>query len=128
MPHSLQRRSTGAPVAVVEPLERRQHLTVVNDLNRPGSPGERLTRGDVDRIIAAAASQALPTQIITVVDREGEILGVWAGRNARLSTPVDQTGRGGNILINPFVKSLARARTAAFFQSREDAFSTRTAR
>lgn len=129
MRNSPRRRTpTAGSVATVESLERRQHLTVVNDLNRPGSPGERLTRGDVDRIIAAAASQAASTQIITVVDREGEILGVWAGKDARLSTPVDQTGQGGNILINPFVKSLARARTAAFFQSREDAFSTRTAR
>ena len=114
--------------AALESLEPRQLLTVVSDLNRPGSPGERLTRGDVDRILAAAASQAVSTQIITVVDREGEILGVWAGADARLSTPPDQTGRGGNILINPFVKSLTRARTAAFFQSRENAFSTRTAR
>lgn len=121
-------RAPAAAAAALEPLEPRQLLTVVSDLNRPGSPGERLTKGDVDRILAAAASQAASTQIITVVDREGEILGVWAGADARLSTPPDQTGRGGNILINPFVKSLTRARTGAFFQSREDAFSTRTAR
>ncbi|MCS7033652.1 MAG: heme-binding protein [Phycisphaerae bacterium] len=111
----------------LEALEPRQHLTVVSELNRPGSPGERLTAGDVSRIIAAAASQALPTQVITVVDREGEILGVWAGADARLSPPADQTGRP-NLLLSNVIKSLTRARTGAFFQSRENAFSTRSAR
>lgn len=111
----------------IESLESRQHLTVVSDLNNPGSPGERLTAGDVSRILAAAASQALSTQVITVVDREGEILGVWAGADARLSAPEDQTGTP-NILLSNVIKSLTRARTGAFFESRENAFSTRTAR
>jgi len=121
------RRPKGCASVSIEPLEQRQHLTVVTDLNRPGLPGERLTRNDVSRIIAAAASQALSTQVITVVDREGEILGVWAGTDARLSSPNDETGTP-NLLLSNITKSLTRARTGAFFQSREDAFSTRTAR
>jgi len=121
------RRPKGCASVSIEPLEPRQHLTVVTDLNRPGLPGERLTRNDVSRIIAAAASQALSTQVITVVDREGEILGVWAGTDARLSSPNDETGTP-NLLLSNITKSLTRARTGAFFQSREDAFSTRTAR
>ncbi|HRK30264.1 MAG TPA: heme-binding protein [Tepidisphaeraceae bacterium] len=115
------------PVSI-EALEQRQHLTVVNPLENAGSPGERLTTADVNRILAAAASQALSTQIIAVVDRENEILGVWAGADARLSTPPDQSGNSNNILVNPVVKAITKARTAAFFQSRGNAFSTRTAR
>jgi uncharacterized protein GlcG (DUF336 family) len=101
-------------------------LFAINDNNLPGSPGERLTRNDVQRILAAAASQMRTTQVVTVVDREGEILGMLAGPGARLGAN-DQTGTP-NPLVGTLGKSLTRARTGAAFASREDAFSTRTAR
>ena len=59
--------------------------------------------------------------LVFLLGREG------AGADARLSSPPDQTGTP-NLLLNNIAKSLTRARTGAFFESREDAFSTRTAR
>ena len=72
-----------------------------------------LSVGQVAHILAQAASQARNTQAITVVDRQGNIQGIFAMRYATADT------------IN---KAAARARTAAFFQSQGEAFTTRTAR
>jgi uncharacterized protein GlcG (DUF336 family) len=67
----------------------------------------------VESILAAAASQAKPTQGIVVVDREGFILGIFGMKRA-----TERTIR----------LATARARTAAYFQSNQEAFTTRTAR
>ena len=72
-----------------------------------------LSSAEVETILAQAASQALPTQAVVVADREGNVLGVFGMRDTR-----DDIIRA----------AAARAKTAAFFQSREDAFTTRTAR
>lgn len=72
-----------------------------------------LSASQVTQILAQAASQALATQSIAVVDREGVVLGVFrmAGSNAENDA-----------------KAIARARTAAAFQSTQNSFTTRTAR
>lgn len=113
-----QSATTGCS-CVIEQLEPRLQLA--------GSPGERLTKTDVDRILALAASQALSTQVIAVVDRDGEILGVLAMREAKTAGARDQTGDA-NPLLGTMVKAITRARTGAFFESRDNAFTTRTAR
>jgi uncharacterized protein GlcG (DUF336 family) len=77
-----------------------------------------LTRDDVQLIIQQAASRAAqvdPHAIIAVVDREGYVLGVW--------------DMSGNPAPNPeFVSgAVARAGTAAFLSSNQNAFTSRTA-
>jgi uncharacterized protein GlcG (DUF336 family) len=80
---------------------------------------EELTAADVQSILAAAASQANRKQIIVVTDREGVILGSLAMYKASTDSATRARELG---------KAIARARTAAFFESTQDAFSTRTAR
>ena len=72
-----------------------------------------LSAGDVSAILAAAGSQAQNKQAVVVSDREGVILGVFA------------VGKATSLTLT---KAAVRARTAAFFQSAENAFTTRTAR
>jgi uncharacterized protein GlcG (DUF336 family) len=79
---------------------------------------EQLTKQDVQQIIAQAASRAAQVDqgaIIAVVDREGYVLGVWdvAGD----SSPNIEFISG----------AIARAGTAAFLSSNQNAFTSRTA-
>lgn len=75
-----------------------------------------LTAADVQQIISQASATSLPSQAIVVVDRDGNILGIWG----------QQTG----VLYRNYEiqQATQRARTAAFFESTQDAFTTRTAR
>src|SRR3954454_1278287 len=101
-----------------EPLEPRQLLTAPI----PNLPDNRaLTATDVTRILAAAASQALPTQVISVVDRDGQILGIVAMKKANLGPVKDNFGNPDDPLLRTVVASIARARTGAFFQSHQNA-------
>ncbi|HEX3356267.1 MAG TPA: heme-binding protein [Tepidisphaeraceae bacterium] len=110
---------------MIEPLEKRELLSAA-PADLPDN--QHLTKSDVQRILAAAASQALPTQIISVVDLDGQILGVVAMSKAKTKgAPLDQFGQT-DPLISTLVKSISRARTGAFFESHQDAFTTRTAR
>ena len=88
---------------------------------RPAS-AQQLTLADVQQLIAQAVSRAtnLPAPlktnaVIAVTDREGWVLGVWAV-NTNLST--------NDVLIG---EAIAKAGTAAFLSSAQNAFSTRTA-
>ncbi len=91
-----------------------------------------LTAAEVETILGQAASQARPGQVIVVMDDEGVTLGMYA-----------MTGFNDNRAPNGVVyppgglfsereqlvrAASARARTAAFFQSNENAFTPRTAR
>jgi uncharacterized protein GlcG (DUF336 family) len=114
----------------IEPLEPRCLLSAVpaTSADRAGdesaadaaqlAPGQpagaaRLSANNVRTILAQAASQASAGQAIVVVDRQGFILGIFGMSNTKAR----------------FIqKAAARARTAAFFQSRDEAFTTRTAR
>jgi uncharacterized protein GlcG (DUF336 family) len=91
----------GAPSAfAIEPLEPRALLAT-------------LSLADVELILAQAASQANNRQVIAVSDRDGDILGIF------------EVGNAPNRMIT---KAVTRARTAALFQSTQNAFTTRTAR
>lgn len=72
-----------------------------------------LTAAQVRQVLAQAGSQMRPGQAAAVVDREGNVLGVYA-----TTTATPQT----------IEKAIVRARTGAYFQSSQNAFSTRTAR
>ena len=80
-----------------------------------------LIADDVKTILAQAASQAGPGQVIAVADRDGNILGLLESPAAAGSvSPTQLTIRE--------IKAIDEAVTAAFFASTQDAFSTRTAR
>jgi uncharacterized protein GlcG (DUF336 family) len=117
-------QSVSHPVSL-EPLEHRQMLSSSQPLRKPEEfLSERLSAADVRTILAAAASQALPTQVIYVVDRDGVILGSLQMADAPDSGTVAGRFRRDNLEA----KAITRARTAAFFESTQDAFTTRTAR
>jgi uncharacterized protein GlcG (DUF336 family) len=86
---------------------------------RPLAVGtDALAVADVEQILAQAASQMRPGQVIVVVDREAQVLGTFVG-----------SGRSSGSLTDDIIRAAsARARTAALFQSTQDAFTTRTAR
>jgi uncharacterized protein GlcG (DUF336 family) len=74
--------------------------------------------------------------VITVVGHEGEILGIFARNGAILGPVEDQAGHLStatspdvdSLILGTVAESVARARTAADFESAGDAFTTRTAR
>src|SRR5262245_12674868 len=96
---SIRPRAQSAPA--IEPLEPRALLATL------------LTLDDVELIIGQAASQARNRMAIAVSDRDGEVLGIFGLGNPTLLT---------------VKKAAQRAQTAAFFESTQDAFTTRTAR
>ena len=79
---------------------------------------EQLTRSDVERILAQAITAAVPADpraVISVVDREGFVLGVWSVQ-------------AGNVpAAGVIAGAVSRAGTAAFLSSNQDAFTSRTA-
>jgi uncharacterized protein GlcG (DUF336 family) len=105
----------------METLENRQLMAITPNTD------VRLTESDVEKILARAGSQMLPTQIAVVVDRNGAILGILGGPRSKVAGVRDANGKA-NPLLGTLVKALTRARTGAFFQSTQDAFTTRTAR
>ncbi len=106
---------------VFESLEGRRLLSGVggvHGLQAESAPEQHLTVEQVNTILGQAGSQSTPTQAVVVSDREGVILGIYGGN-----------GLAGDAMTTEVILLAAqRARTAAFFQSREDAFTTRTAR
>lgn len=82
-----------------------------------GLTSTALSIADVETILGQAGSQASAGQAIAVVDREGKVLGIFQRA-------------GGDPAEADAIALLAiqRARTAAFFQSTQNAFTTRTAR
>ncbi|HUB27586.1 MAG TPA: heme-binding protein, partial [Tepidisphaeraceae bacterium] len=105
-----------------------------------------LTAAEVTQIVDAAAAVSLPSQTIAVVDRDGNILALYgqvpsaANQNASptdLSALVQEDSNGnlvGGALVEntttkySLIQAVAKARTAAAFESTQDAFTSRTAR
>ena len=88
--------------------------------------GSALTQTEVDRLLVQAISQANAlnqSAAIAVVDREGEVLGVFvmAGRDVNGDGIVDTPGAA-NVAT-----AISKAATAAAFQSEGEAFTSRTA-
>lgn len=77
----------------------------------------QMTLADVTTVLAQAVSRAAvvsPASVIAVVDREGFVLGVWSV-NGLAPTAANQAN------------AIAKAGTAAFLSSAQNAFTTRTA-
>jgi uncharacterized protein GlcG (DUF336 family) len=77
----------------------------------------QLTAVDVQTVVNRAVTRALqisPNSVIAVTDREGFVLGIW-------------TIRGGEPTPAEIANSVAKAGTAAFLSSNQNAFTSRTA-
>lgn len=85
----------------------------------PAASVEQLTQPEVEQILAQAAAYASTANrraVISVVDREGFVLGVWNVAGSPLA-PLDGI----------IAAAVARAGSAAFLSSDENAFTSRTA-
>lgn len=112
--------NVGPTQPCIQPLESRRFLTAQPLRDAADYNSERLTADEVATLLANAASQAAPRQIIVITDREGVILGAVGTR---------KLAPGGSSRFDlTFGKAIARARTAAYFASTGEAFTTRTAR
>ena len=81
----------------------------------------QLALADVQQIIAQAATRAnqiSTNSVIAVTDREGYVLGVWS---------VNGTTPASAAFTNLVANAIAKAGTAAFLSSDQNAFTTRTA-
>jgi uncharacterized protein GlcG (DUF336 family) len=139
----------------VESLEQRQHFSaapspaaaapIEHASREPRSAAARhvgvedpsakanLTADEVTTILGQAASQARPGQVIVVMDDEGVTLGIVAMSGSDDNVAPDGTAYPTAVARLTEREQLiraasARARTAAFFQSNENAFTPRTAR
>ncbi|HUB26565.1 MAG TPA: heme-binding protein [Tepidisphaeraceae bacterium] len=99
---------------------------------------DQLTASDVSQIIRQARDVSLPTQTIVVVDRQGNVLGIY-GQNpgisldsisdtASLAEQASAVNPSSSAAIYALVNAVAEARTVAYFESSQNAFTTRTAR
>lgn len=93
-----------------------------------------LTAADVQKIIAQAVSQAVAMNqkvTVSVLDKEGHILGTFVMTGAAPNTTIRGTGTAGqgfeNVTVQARFASLSKAGTAALLSSGGNAFSTRTA-
>ena len=107
-------RSRASRPCAIETLEPRT-LMAAGDVVVPRPVA--LDAAEVGTILGQAAAQARAGQVIAVVDREGTLLGVF-GRAG--GDPAEQAAIAD--------AAVQRARTAAAFQSVQNAFTTRTAR
>lgn len=93
-----------------------------------------LTTADVQRIIAQAVSQAIAMNqkvTVSVLDKEGHVLGTFVMTGAASTTTIRGTGTVGqgfeNVTVPARLASLSKAGTGALLSSGGNAFSTRTA-
>jgi uncharacterized protein GlcG (DUF336 family) len=90
----------------------------------PPSPTPNLTAGDVTALVQTAAQAADPNaMVIAVVDRAGNILGVYR----KPAAPALATGNFG-VQVDSNELAVSLARTAAFFSSDQAPLSSRTVR
>jgi uncharacterized protein GlcG (DUF336 family) len=104
-----------------------------------------LTAAQVAQIIDQAAAVSLPSQTIVVVDLNGDVLGIYGQAPPVANQQASPTALSGLERVNKagvltgalgqntaakyaLINATAEARTAAAFESTQDAFSTRTAR
>jgi uncharacterized protein GlcG (DUF336 family) len=117
---------------LIDTLESRQLLARHVGTADPADKAN-LTAAEVETILGQAASQARPGQVIVVTDDEGVTLGVLGmkGFNDNVAPNGSPFQATTGILSEKeqlFRAASARARTAAFFESNENAFTPRTAR
>jgi uncharacterized protein GlcG (DUF336 family) len=107
-----------------------------------------LSASQVEAIVDQAAAVSIPQQAIAVVDQQGNVLAIYAQqpsgiqlispqtlqKDGGLPSPVDSplpdpaSGTPDRAADYAIEQAVAKARTAAFFETQDDAFSTRTAR
>ncbi len=94
----------------------------------------RLTVADVQTVIAQAVAEAQANNLpatIAVVDRVGNVLGVYRMTNARGTVTVhserDVTGGLEKLIVPSELAAIAKAVTGAYLSSEGNAFTTRTA-
>lgn len=95
----------------------------------------KLTEDDVKKIIAQAVAQAEASGLkasIAVVDKEGNVLGIFLMDGARLDTVVSVPGRGpkGGLegrVVPAIFAAISKAVTGAFLSSQGHSFTSRTA-
>lgn len=94
----------------------------------------RLTAAEVQTVIAQAVAEAQANNTpatIAVVDRVGNVLGVYRMSNARGTVTIgsDRNVQGGleNLIVPSELAAIAKAITGAYLSSEGNAFSTRTA-
>lgn len=94
----------------------------------------RLTAAEVSTVIAQAVAEAQANSLpatIAVVDRVGNVLGVYRMTGARATVTVtsDRAVQGGleNLIVPSELAAIAKAITGAYLSSEGNAFTTRTA-
>jgi len=104
-----------------------------------------LTSAEVSQIISQAAAVSLPSQTIVVCDINGNVLAVYGQAPPTADQTALPTDAAALVRVNKqgvlsgalgqntsakyaLINATAEARTAAFFESTQDAFTTRTAR
>jgi uncharacterized protein GlcG (DUF336 family) len=109
----------------LESLEPRRLLSVAQHEVAPSAEFTQLLgAADVRTILKQAGAAARGFQVVAVVDREANILGIF-----ELNATADLSGVHGAARRQELVgEAIARAMTVTAFQSTQDAFSTRTAR
>lgn len=109
--------------------------TVSAHLEVAASDDGQLTDTDVKQIIAQAAAQADASSLkstIAVVDKEGNVLGVFTMNGANANTTVTLPNRGPRggiegVTVPACAAAISKAVTGSFLSSQGHAFSTRTA-
>ena len=113
----------------IEALESR---TLFSSAATTTFPTETLTAAQVTQIINQAAAVSLPSQTIVVVDLNGDVLGMYgqapAAKNQTAGTSNVAALTENTAQKYALLEATAKARTAAFFESTQDSFTTRTAR
>lgn len=124
--------SDGVDVTVINP-DGASSLTV--HLQLSAADDGKLTADDVKKVIAQAVAQAEASGLkatIAVVDKEGNVLGVFAMSGARTDTVISVPGRGarggleGRSVPATFA-AISKAVTGAFLSSQGHSFTSRTA-
>ncbi len=124
--------SDGVDVTVTNP-DGTSSLTV--HLLLSASDDGKLTEDDVKKIIAQAVAQAEASGLkatIAVVDKEGNVLGIFAMNGARSDTVVTVPGRGarGGLegrAVPAVFAAISKAVTGSFLSSQGHSFTSRTA-
>src|ERR1700722_392400 len=98
---------------------------------------DQLSAAQVSQILKQARYVSLPTQTIVVVDRQGNILGIYGqDPGSSVDSISDTASESQQVIANTedsaakfaLINAVAEARTVAYFESTQDAFTTRTAR
>lgn len=123
--------ASGVDVTITNP----DGASVTVHLEVTASDDGRLTEDNVKQVISQAVAQAEASGLkatVAVVDKEGNVLGVFAMTGARADTVITVPGRpprGGleGVPVPAVLAAISKAVTGAFLSSQGHSFTTRTA-